>query len=118
MLPRAFRLKRSKLFPKTLASGKTLCSNPYFVMLGLKRSYESPMPTKIGFVISKKISNRATVRNKMKRRLREIVRQEMVPTRMNKVSPFISIVIIARKDILEASYSDLQKSLVRCLESR
>lgn len=119
MLPRRFRLKRSPLFTKTLASGKVLCSSPYFLVLGLPRLYQSEAPTCYGFIVSKKVSNKATVRNRMRRRLREALRQKTgISQPIAKFHPYIAVVFIARKGILEASYATLQQALHQCLESR
>jgi ribonuclease P protein component len=118
MLAKRFRLNRCSLFPKTLDAGKKLCNTPYFLTLGLPRSYESGTPTRFGFIVSKKVHNRATRRNKVRRRLREIVRDVMLKQHPQKIRPYIAVVFIARKGILEASYHELQTALQKCMESR
>jgi len=118
MLPQAFRLKRSGLFQKTLASGKVLCQNPRFLVLGLKRVYESPTPTRFGFIVSRKISNRANVRNKVKRRLRELVRALIKTPWMEPLAPYIAVVVIARQGICDTSYGELHALLLQCLKRR
>lgn len=117
MLPRQFRLTRSSLFPKTLESGVRLCSTPYFLVLGLPRAYESPTPTRFGFIVSRKISNRAVRRNKIRRRLRELVRTFVIPRYYDRTAPYIAVVFIARKGILDAPYSELQKAVGTCFNN-
>jgi len=116
MLPGQHRLKRSKLFQKTLSTGKVLCHTPYFTLLGLPRLYESLTPIRFGLIVSKKVSNRAVHRNRVKRRLRALIRETVLPTESEKLKPYITMVLIARKDILEASYSEIQKLLLNTLD--
>ena len=59
-------------------------------------------PVQIGFIISKKISKKAVERNKIRRRLGEIIK--------NKLPVGHKIVILAKKNILEANMDDLKKS--------
>lgn len=116
MLLRANRLKRSKLFPTTLASGRMLGQNASMIVLGLPRSFQSDTPTRYGFVVSKKVHNKAHERNKVKRRLREAVRTLILAEPRLGHLPHISVVIIARKGILESTYGQLQQSLKLWLE--
>lgn len=116
MLTRRFRLKQRSLFAKTMSSGMVLCSTPFFLVLGLKRLYESDTPSRFGFIVSKKVSNRAVVRNKIRRRLQELVRTEILTRYYDKIGPFVSVVIIARQGSLSATYGQLQQSFTHCLE--
>ncbi len=117
MLPKQFRLKRCSLFSKTMASGKTLCNTPYFLVLALPRIFTSSVPTRFGFIVSKKVSNKAVKRNKVKRRLREMVRNNIIPREWPQLNSYITIIFIARRGILEASYNQIQTALMKCLET-
>lgn len=118
MLPKAYRLKRGTLFPKTLNAGKRLCHSPYFLVLGLPRAFQSETPTQVGFIVSKKVSNRATKRNRVKRQLRELARNLLLGQYYEHIQPYISVVFIAKKDIMEASYATLATTLTRCMEAK
>jgi ribonuclease P protein component len=116
MLPGQYRLRRSKLFQKTLSSGKALCHTPYFTMVGLPRLYESVVPIRFGLIVSKKVSNRAVQRNRVKRRLRSLIRENLLLADSEALKPYIALVLIARKEILGASYSEIQKLLLNAMD--
>jgi ribonuclease P protein component len=113
MLSRQYRLTRGSLFSKTMASGKTLCRTPYFVLLALPRRYASATPTRFGFIVSRKVSNKATRRNKVRRRLREIVRCELLAGNLaERLAPYIAMVFVARGSALQASHATLREALL------
>lgn len=60
--------------------------------------------SRFGFVVSTKISRKAVVRNKIKRRLREIVRQ-------SNIEPGFDVVIIAKPEITDSNYQDIKNEL-------
>ena len=64
-------------------------------------------PIRFGFTVSKKVGN-AVVRNKCKRRLREIVRRnkEVWPSR-------VDVVVIAKSRAASATFEELKKDLFR-----
>ncbi len=57
--------------------------------------------SRFGFAVSRRIG-KAAARNRVKRRLREIVRQ-----RQNNIRPGYDLVFIARRPIVKASHPDL-----------
>jgi len=115
MLARQNRLKRSPLFPKTMGSGVRLCASPYFLMLALPRQFESDTPTRFGFIVSKKVSNRSNKRNLARRRLREVIRTEILPQNPEWLKTYIAVVCIARPAILEAQYAQIKAHMLRCV---
>jgi ribonuclease P protein component len=62
-------------------------------------------PARIGFSVSRRVGN-AVVRNRVKRRLREIVRK-----RLSHVAPGWDIVITARATAAEAEYGALEEDV-------
>jgi ribonuclease P protein component len=62
---------------------------------------------RVGFVISRRLGN-AVVRNRVRRRLREIVRQHQYDLRQD-----FWIVLIARRDAASASYPALEDEWLR-----
>ncbi|WP_303673881.1 ribonuclease P protein component [Vampirovibrio chlorellavorus] len=124
MLPKSNRLKAKGEFKRTL-SGKRLFGCPFFVLYGLERNPVSSVPaatqsvvhpTRFGFIVSKKIHKRATKRNRIRRRLRELVRLSLKQGTLSGVSPYRAMVFIARPDALSASFTDLQDKMERCLQ--
>jgi ribonuclease P protein component len=107
MLPKENRLKRKKEFEVVFKEGKTLKGNYFF----LKYSEGEDSKTKIGFVVSKKVSKLAVTRNRAKRRMREIVR-----LRKKEIKDGMRIIIIALSPIKDASYEEIEKDIANLLE--
>jgi len=132
MLKKAHRLKSRHDFKRTLA-GRRLCANDCFVVYGLedRRQGSSANPVapakqgasivarepRFGFIVSKKIHKRAVVRNRIRRRLRELVRTWLLPERRDMLASYRALVFIARNGSLEADYTLLKARLERCFRS-
>ena len=63
------------------------------------------------FLVSKKLDKRAVVRNKIKRRLSEAVRSLLPQVKAGQ-----AVIILAKKEILKASYQDLKRSCLASLQ--
>ena len=98
-----FRLTGSKRFTQIHQEGRSI-ANHQLVLRILPNDLEW---SRFGFVISKRIGN-AVVRNRMKRRLREVIRQTPVQGGWDAV-------FIARRDANRASYTQLQSSVQNLL---
>jgi len=91
---------------KSLLGGKKI-SNKYLTIFFKKLSYKNYKKLNISFVTKKKIGN-AVSRNKIKRRLRNI---------MNDASKFLNLnlnysyLLIAKKSVLNDSYENIKKTL-------
>lgn len=68
------------------------------------------IPTKAGFVVSKKIHKRAVKRNKIKRRLREIYCDAQKKNLLTAFENSLSVIIIAKTKILDADFSQIKNS--------
>ncbi|MDD4990366.1 MAG: ribonuclease P protein component [Candidatus Pacebacteria bacterium] len=62
--------------------------------------------SRIGFVVSKKVSKKAVQRNKVKRRLREAAR-----FLFSQIKPGFDAVIFTRPEIAESDFSGIKQSL-------
>jgi ribonuclease P protein component len=82
---------------------------PGFVLLVRERADGSPA-LRVGYTVSKKVGN-AVVRNRMKRRLRALVR-ELLPV---SGVPGADHVLIGRQSGIERSYASLREDLVKAL---
>jgi len=95
-------LKKQNDFNRVFKTGEVF-GNKTFVMYYLKTVMET---NRLGIVVSKKVSKKAVVRNKIKRRIKEAFR-------LNEDS-FLSgydLIIIAKESIEKEKYSQLEKSL-------
>ena len=67
---------------------------------------------RVGFTVSKKVHKRAVVRNRIKRRLREIIRREA----REWLRPGHDYVIVARREALELTYARLCEETLRTIK--
>jgi ribonuclease P protein component len=67
--------------------------------------------TRFGITVTKKIG-KAVVRNRAKRLIREVIRQNL-----QKLKYGYDFVVVSRKKIITASYRDIQEELVRMVNS-
>jgi len=105
MLPRKNRLRKKKEIEEVLKKGKKI-SGYFFSLYFLKN--QLPF-SRAAFSVSKKISNKAFQRNKIKRWLREFFRQEFF-SEERKVN--LDILVIVQKNFLKNN-SHLAKEEIR-----
>ena len=72
MLPKEYRLKKRTAFSATYKTGLSFHKDGITLFCGKVK--KDNYPTKVGFVVSKKIHKRAVKRNRIKRLLRESLR--------------------------------------------
>ncbi len=102
MLPRASRLKRSRDF-QAVYKRRQSWATPHLALYVRFRSPREGGVSRLGFVISKKIAKRAHDRNRLKRRLREICRQDLLPT----LSRPLDGLFVARTLATDASFAQI-----------
>jgi len=107
MLPQGARLRRREEFRRNYAAGKAYPES--CVVLHVLPLTDRPDECQVGFSVSKKVGG-AVIRNRVKRRLREIVKP-LLP-RMKGGS---LLVIAARTRAAGAEYSELAASVSRAL---
>ena len=103
-------LKKNEDF-KSLLAGKKI-SNKYLTIFFKKLSYENNKSLNISFVAQKKIGN-AVKRNKIKRRLKNMVRDIC---KKIKINLNYSYLIIAKKKILEDEFQIIREELFNDLK--
>ncbi len=96
------RLRKPREFQYVYKNGRKWVGN-YLLLIFV----ENNLPcSRIGIVVSKKVG-RAVVRNKIKRRLREIVRLNI-----DKIPSGYDIVVISKKSAKMVSFWDLKEDLI------
>ena len=108
MLPRRHRLTRSRDFTRARRFGRS-ASSPLVALYVLP--VRSP-DARVGFSVSKKVG-KATVRNRVKRRMREAVRHQLP-----RIRPGQDLVFIARPAAAEATYHELAVVIDSLLRKR
>lgn len=90
MLPKPHRLSLKSQWSKIKKDGKTL-QGSFLVLLVASQGKESFGKTQFGFIVSNKISKKATVRNRLKRLLREATYKLL-----SQIKPGFEVVILGK----------------------
>jgi len=106
MLPAAYRLKGDSNFKRLIQRGRRF----FLPSLMLRIIPTKQDVSRFGFVVSTKISKKAVERNKIRRRLREIIRLELP-----RILPGYDVLIAARKDVIKLNYKDLRDQVLELL---
>ena len=100
MLPKENRLTKKKDFERVFREGKGL-KEEFLVIKALDNNLNV---SRFGFIVSKKISKKAVLRNKIKRRLRELVWM-----RFNQFRQGIDVAVIAGIGIGEKNFGEIEE---------
>jgi ribonuclease P protein component len=106
MLPKINRIKKKKDFEIIFKKGAS-SKNSLLVLKILKNNFSE---SRFGFIVSQKVSKKATARNKVRRRLAEIISAEFKNIKDGLDIVLISLPGIEKKDFLEMKDA-LQKLL-------
>jgi ribonuclease P protein component len=102
MLSLKNRLKKKKDFERVFKEGKGLKED----FLILKMSENNLSQSRFGFIVGRKISKKAILRNKLKRRLRELVRGKI-----EKIKKGFDIIFIAQPGLENRDFWELEEIL-------
>ena len=104
-------IKKRIDFVKVSEKGKKFFTQG-FILQKYKRDFSSKENTaRVGFTITKKIGN-AVVRNKIKRRFREIIKEVL----NNYLKKNYDYVIIANKKSLVMNYKELKNDVIKVIK--
>jgi len=106
MLPNVNRLKKKKDFEKIFKSAKSF-KNDFFILKAVKNNLGL---NRFGFVVSQKVSKKATFRNKVRRRLTEAIKSEA-----KNIKTGTDLIIIALSGIEKRDFPDIKKSMNNAL---
>lgn len=85
---------------------------PGFVLQAAPAPVDQPQPVvRVGFTVSKKVGN-AVIRNRVRRRLREIARQ-VIPERARAD---LDYVLVGRQGAIERDFTQMKQELVEALK--
>ncbi|MDD5569228.1 MAG: ribonuclease P protein component [Candidatus Pacebacteria bacterium] len=102
MLSLKNRLKKEKDFERVFKQGKA-AKNALFFLKGLDTGSAN---TRFGFIVSKKVSKKAVIRNKAKRWMRVIARENLP-----KIKKGYDIIITAYPKIAGADINEARKEI-------
>ncbi|KPJ84859.1 hypothetical protein AMJ57_05230 [Parcubacteria bacterium SG8_24] len=106
MLSRPHRLTAKKDFARLFSKGRSFGSKA----LGMKAGRNGLEVTRVGFVVSAKVSKKAVVRNRIKRRMRQAMR-ELLP----EVASGYDIAFMARSGTVDLSQAEIKVLMGRLL---
>ena len=101
----AVTVKENYEFRRIYRKGRSAVS-PYFVVYCLKNRAGA---SRLGVTVSKKLGH-AVVRNRVRRRIREIYRLNL-----KKMKPGYDLVVVGRSRAVDAPYEKINGAFVRCL---
>ena len=112
MLPKENRLKKRSAFIATYHTGKSFHKSGITVFCGKEKKNETP--TRVGFVVSKKIHKRAVKRNRIKRLMRESYRLILKNNEGNE--KYMSLIFVASSAILNKSFNEIDIAIKKLVQ--
>ncbi len=109
MLSKKNRLTKKKDFEAVFKNSKTFKQG----FLVLKTAKNNLGINRFGFVVSLKVSKKAVVRNRVKRRLRETVKLEI---KNNNKKEGIDAIFISLPEIERKSFSEIKEGAIKLLK--
>jgi len=108
MLDKKNCLKKKKDFKKIIEDGKKI--EKEFLVLKFSKNSLGDV-TRIGFVVSQKVAKKAFLRNKIKRRLREIVKNNL-----DNLKSGYDLIFFTKKAIKEKDFLEMKKTVEQILK--
>lgn len=108
MLPKQYRLCQEKDFKKIWEKGRSF----YTKILGVKLLKNNLPFSRFGIIVGLKISKKTTVRNKIKRQIREILRLNLP-----NISPGYDLIITALPTIVGKKYQTIEKDILSAFKN-
>ena len=106
MLARVHRLRAAADFNKTYKFGRSTNADTLYI-----KAYQSHyVSSRVAVVASKKVSKRAVVRNRCKRRVVELVRKNW-----SGIKPGYNIIITIKSDISKTPAAEVETVVLGCM---
>jgi len=109
MLARKFRLRLKNDFKKVFELGK-FYPEKFLAIKILSNGSDVP---RFGFIVSKKVSKKATVRNKVKRRLRESVRLKI---KSGLIKDGFDAIVLTRPETAAKNFAEIDEAMNKLLK--
>ena len=107
MLPRTYKLKRDNDFKKVFKDGRYQSGG----VVKIKFLKNNLTISRFAFLVGKKISKKATKRNKIRR-----IMEESIRLKFEQIKTGFDVVVLVSPDILNKKYQEIEKDLVGLLQ--
>ena len=111
MLKKENRLKNRRAFKATYSNNNVVSDNSIITYAG-KEKTDKNCPTRVGFVVSKKVHKRATKRNRIKRLMRENIRLMIKNKGLNSLDNYQSLIFMAKQNILDKNFEEIRNTIL------
>lgn len=105
-MEKKFRLRKNAEFKKVYIGGKNFWNRNLILYIKKNKLEES----RFGITITKKIGN-AVVRNKIRRRVKEIYRLNL-----HRIKDGYDLILLPKKNVVDISYKELESALIHILK--
>ena len=111
MLKKENRLKSKRAFSATYRNSKSISTDSIILYVG-KIKEDKNCPTRVGFVVSKKVHKRAVKRNRIKRITREVIRILFKQKKYEMLNNYMSLIFYAKEPLLEKNYEEIRNTIL------
>lgn len=113
MLPKQYRLKKRSAFKATYKVKNSTHSGGVTLFAGIAK--KENYPTKVGFVVSKKVHKRAVKRNRLKRLMRESYRLLLKENNLANSQKYMSLIFVGTDRALGKKFTEIKSSMQKIL---
>lgn len=110
MLPKEYRLKNKAAFAATYRVKNSFYKNGIVLFAGLKKK-DPEIPTRVGFVVSKKTHKRAVKRNRLKRLMREAYRLLLKSNDTGFAQTYISLIFVGHENAVGKNFDEISAGI-------
>ena len=114
MLPKQYRLKNRSAFKATYRVKNSFHKGGITLFIGILKKDDSP--TKVGFVVSKKVHKRAVKRNRLKRLMRESYRLLLKENNLGNSQKYLSLIFVRTDKALGKSFKEIDASIKKLVQ--